>query len=319
MSKKQPDLIEGEDYYINADGLWVFTERYHRRRGYCCGSGCLHCPYGFGKEESKIIRSVDQMGKDISIPFPPKRIISLVPSQTELLFDLDLEEYIVGTTKFCVHPSDKVKRKEKIGGTKKFNLEKINALQPDLIIGNKEENYSEGIQALQQHYPVWMSDIYTLEDACSMIKGIAEITNKVERGEEIAGEILRRFASYEPLPNHASAAYLIWNEPLMVAANETFIHEMLTRFGVTNAFGQLTRYPEVTIQQLIQTKPDFIFLSSEPYPFKEKHIAAFSDSLPNSRVLIVDGEYFSWYGSRLLKAPEYFKELKDLCISIQER
>lgn len=137
-------LVEGEDYYINDQGLWVFTEAYHIKRGYCCGNGCRHCPYGFKKEtgvtSENVIRSNDQMGNELTISFPPKKIVSLVPSQTELLFDLGLHEEICGITKFCIHPEEKTKAIEKIGGTKKFNLEKIIALQPDLIIGNKEEN-----------------------------------------------------------------------------------------------------------------------------------------------------------------------------------
>src|SRR5687767_14062825 len=251
MYKKQQLLIEGKDYYINEQGLYVFTADYHLRRGYCCGSGCLHCPYGFKTENDQdspkpLIHSTDHLGNQFMIPFPPQRIISLVPSQTELLFDLGLDEEICGITKFCVQPAAKTKDREKIGGTKKFKMDKIHALQPDLIIGNKEENYPEGIQSLQQHYPVWMSDILTLSDACSMINGIATITDRVKEGREMTDEILKRFSSYTSLPGNLSAAYFIWNEPFMVAARDTFINEMLSCFGVTNVFAHLSRYPEVS-------------------------------------------------------------------------
>ncbi len=310
-------LVEGEDYYINDQGLWVFTEAYHRKRGYCCGSGCRHCPYGFKKEtgvtSENVIRSNDQMGNELTISFPPNKIISLVPSQTELLFDLGLDQEICGITKFCIHPEEKTKAVEKIGGTKKFNLEKIVALQPDLIIGNKEENYPEGIQALQQECPVWMSDIYTLEDACSMIREVSVITDRAEAGYVMADEITKRFSSYIPMPGNLRVAYFIWRDPYMVAARGTFIDEMLRRFGVTNAFSHLSRYPEVSLETVIEAQPDLIFLSSEPYPFMEKHIGEFQEYLPSTKILIVDGQFFSWFGSRLLEVPGYFNSLKLLC------
>ena len=310
-------LVEGEDYYINDQGLWVFTEAYHIKRGYCCGSGCRHCPYGFRTKSEitsdSMMLSKDQMGNEWTIPFPPKKIISLVPSQTELLFDLGLDNEIIGITKFCIRPEEKTKAIEKIGGTKKFNLEKIMALKPDLIIGNKEENYPEGIQTLQQNCTVWMSDIYTFEDAISMIREVSRITNRVEVGQAMAEEIMKRFNAYKPMQGNLRVAYLIWQDPYMVAARETFIDEMLRRFGLTNAFAHLTRYPVVSLEMMIEAKPDLIFLSSEPFPFKEKHILDFTELLPSSKALIVDGQYFSWYGSRLLETPGYFSSLQLLC------
>jgi len=319
MDKKPPELIEGKDYYINEQGLWVFTAQYHLARGYCCGSGCLHCPYNFRKDKNHpdktndVIQTTDQMGNELSIPFPPKRIVSLVPSQTELLFDLGLENEIVGVTKFCIHPLSKTKSKEKIGGTKKFNIDKIHELQPDLIIGNKEENYHEGIQSLQQHYPVWMSDIHTLSDACSMIREVGRITNRLQEGNDMAQKIIHTFDNYIPLPDQLRTAYFIWREPYMIAASETFIDEMLKRFGVTNIFVHQTRYPEVTSDEVKELDPQLIFLSSEPYPFHDKHVDEFKELFPSAKVIIVDGQYFSWYGSRLLKTPGYFEELKARC------
>ncbi len=314
MHNEPPELVEGKDYYINEQGLWVFTAEYHLARGYCCGSGCLHCPYT-SDSESVSIQSTDQMGNEMSIPFPPKRIISLVPSQTELLFDLGLREEIIGVTKFCVHPASETKTKEKIGGTKKFNIDKIRKLKPDLIIGNKEENYPAGIQSLNEHLPVWMSDIITLSDACSMIREVGRITNRMQTGNEIADEIMRRFDAYVPSENNLRSAYFIWREPYMVAAGGTFIDEMMKKFGVTNVFGHLNRYPEVSLESLVDLKPQLIFLSSEPYPFNEMHVDVFRELFPSAKVIIVDGQYFSWYGSRLLIAPGYFTTLKDSCNS----
>src|SRR6267154_5849608 len=120
----------------------------------------------------------DQLGSSVAFNFPPQRIISLVPSQTELLFDLGLGEQVVGITKFCIHPKDWSTVKTKIGGTKKFQFDTIDALQPDLILGNKEENYEAGIHLLAAKYPVWMSDIASWESAMEMILSLGDLTGK---------------------------------------------------------------------------------------------------------------------------------------------
>ena len=252
----------------------------------------------------------DQLGNKVRIPFPPQRIISLVPSQTELLFDLGLDENIIGLTKFCIHPLEKIKSKTRIGGTKKFNLDLIRGLKPDLIIGNKEENYPEGISALQQEFPVWMSDIITLPDAYTMMNELARITDREEVGMKMVNEIKSRFNSIVPLTKSNRVAYLIWKDPYMAAAPGTFINEMLQVCGLTNVFSDQTRYPEISLEDIIAAKPDLLFLSSEPYPFAEKHVEEFQSHLPNSKVVLVDGEFFSWYGSRLLHAPGYFNSLR---------
>lgn len=258
-----------------------------------------------------LIQSTDQLGNKLQIQFPPQRIVSLVPSQTELLFDLGLDTRIVGVTRFCVHPKDRVAPKPKIGGTKRFDLEKIEALQPDLIIANKEENYIEGIEALQQKYPVWISDIYTLPDAYAMMREIAHITDSDWEGEKLVNEIQSSFAALIQPATATSCAYFIWRKPYMVAASNTFINHMLGVAGFKNVFDNLQRYPEIEPSLLNNLKPDYIFLSSEPYSFSEKHFDEFQSFSPNSKVILVDGEMFSWYGSRLRYAAEYFKELRE--------
>ncbi|KAA9327322.1 ABC transporter substrate-binding protein [Adhaeribacter soli] len=251
----------------------------------------------------------DQLQNSIFLPEKPRRIVSLVPSQTELLFDLGLEEEVVGITKFCIHPAEKVKTKTKIGGTKNFNFEAIDALQPDLIIGNKEENYQEGIEKLAQKYPVWMSDIFTLEDALDMIRKVGELTGMAQNALEIVGKIAARFASLLKPESELTAAYFIWKNPYMVVGNNTFIDDMLQRCGFRNVFENETRYPEISIEMLQKSKPEVILLSSEPYPFKEKHLQEFQEMLPEAKIMIADGEMFSWYGSRLLQAPAYLQKL----------
>jgi ABC-type Fe3+-hydroxamate transport system substrate-binding protein len=258
---------------------------------------------------------IDQMGRSVEIPFPPKRIISLVPSQTELLFELGLEQEMQGITKFCVHPEKYFNEKTKIGGTKNFNFERIDALQPDLIIGNKEENYQEGITALAQKYPVWMSDIVELEDAWEMMRQIGKITQREEQAEKLVNHLEQDFATYDFwlqgfLPQPLKVAYFIWRKPWMVAGSGTFIDKMLKKAGFENVFGDIARYPEVDLEQMKTLKPDWILLSSEPYPFKEeKHFAEIKEIYPKAKIKLIDGELFSWYGSRLRYSTSYFKKL----------
>lgn len=250
----------------------------------------------------------DQLNRTISIYYPPRRIVSLVPSQTELLFDLGLDEQIVGITKFCIHPSWKVKTKTKVGGTKNFWVDIIQDLKPDLIIGNKEENYEEGIRLLEKDFPVWMSDIVTLPDALQMISSVAELTGTEVTASGLVNKIKDSFATIRKVAPK-KVLYLIWKNPWMAAGGDTFINSMLIEIGFTNTLNQ-SRYPVLTDEQLKQLDPEAIFLSSEPYPFKSTHIAELKELLPNSNIQLVDGEMFSWYGSRLLKAAHYFNTLK---------
>jgi len=247
----------------------------------------------------------DQMGRLISLNFPPRRIISLVPSQTELLFDLGLDEEIIGITKFCIHPKDKFKAKIKVGGTKKLDLAKIRTLKPDLIIGNKEENDQAQIEELMLEFPVWMSDITLFEDAIAMIKEIAELCGKAENGLEIVSNIEDGFSQLALDKLHRkSVAYFIWKDPFMLAGKNTFIDEVLAKANLDNVLS-VTRYPVMSLTDLKELKPDLVFLSSEPYPFNNKHVEEIEALFPSSRVIVVDGEVFSWYGSRLRYTPVY--------------
>ncbi len=246
------------------------------------------------------------MGNVLKLELPLKRIISLVPSQTELLYDLGLDKEVVGITKFCVHPLHWLKEKSIIGGTKKFHFETIDRLQPDLIIGNKEENYLEGIELLQKKYPVWMSDIVTLDDALSMITSVSEIIGKQNSGASIVERIRKSFKEINP--GNASVLYLIWRKPWMGAGKGTFINSMLKIIGLENVL-QTERYPELSEEEIKEVNPELILLSSEPYPFREAHIEELKRLVPMAKIILVDGEMFSWYGSRLLKAPDYFKSL----------
>jgi ABC-type Fe3+-hydroxamate transport system substrate-binding protein len=249
----------------------------------------------------------DQLGNHIEFNFPPQRIISLVPSQTELFFDLGLGDRVVGITKFCVHPLEWKKSKTKVGGTKNFNLEKIDELKPDLIIGNKEENEERRIKKLSEKYPVWMSDIIDWKSAMEMIQQVGDLVNEGLKANVLVNEIQKGFSGVEQFRPYRTL-YFIWKEPWMAAGKNTFIGTMLSKIGLLNCVDE-ERYPTFTLQEIKRLSPELILLSSEPYPFKEKHIQDFQMILPKAKIVLVDGEMFSWYGSRLLKAPDYFTSL----------
>jgi ABC-type Fe3+-hydroxamate transport system substrate-binding protein len=253
----------------------------------------------------------DGLGREVQIPSNPKRIISVVPSQTELLYHFGLEEKVIGITKFCIHPKHWFSTKTRIGGTKNLLLEKIKSLQPDLVIANKEENVQEQIEALAQWYPVWVSDVNKLEDALTMIATIGAITGTAEKATSLKTHIAQAFQSLqttalEVLPK---TVYLIWKDPFMTVGGDTFIHNMLQCAGFNNLFVHKSRYPQTSLQEIQAMNCELLFLSSEPYPFRQKHIDELQAHLPHTKIILVDGEMFSWYGSRLQWAPVYFREL----------
>lgn len=256
---------------------------------------------------------VDQLSRNLILDQKPSRIISLVPSQTELLYDLGLDAEVIGITKFCVHPENWLKKKERIGGTKKLNIEKIAALKPDLIIGNKEENEQLQIEELMKLHPVWMSDISNLHQAFDMITRLGTITGKENEAGilKIETEYLFNKLASETNQLNKTCAYFIWNRPYMVAGANTFINDMLKRCGLINVFHNepFLRYPEIDASLLQKLSPQVILLSSEPYPFKEKHVSELQEICPEAKIMIVDGELFSWYGSRLKHAPAYFQQI----------
>lgn len=240
-----------------------------------------------------------------------QRIISVVPSQTELLAYLGADEQVVGITKFCIHPNNWFRAKTRVGGTKNLNINKIHELKPDLILANKEENTKEQIEELQRHYRVYVSDILTWRDAMAMINEVGNLLGRQSQAQMLVNELQQKHDEWftQRLAAPRRAAYLIWRQPYMAAASETFIDEMLQIAGFQNVFAKQKRYPEISIDDLQNACPDYILLSSEPYPFSEIHIAELQTHCPKSRIILVDGELFSWYGSRLLLAFEYFRSL----------
>jgi ABC-type Fe3+-hydroxamate transport system, periplasmic component len=249
----------------------------------------------------------DQTGRTVDISATPSRIVSLVPSQTELLSTLGLDEQVVGITKFCVYPQHWFRTKTRVGGTKTVHPEIIDALQPDLILANKEENVKEQVESLAEKYPVWISDVHDLDSALAMMEQFGFMTGTSEKATRLIIDIKNRFSALPAIHHKIPTAYLIWRNPYMTIGGDTFIHDMLHRCGLQNVFGHLPRYPAVTIEELKACQ--LLLLSSEPYPFKQQHIDELLAQLPGTTILLTDGELFSWYGSRLLHAPAYFAAL----------
>lgn len=250
----------------------------------------------------------DMTGRVVEIPFPPKRIISVVPSQTELLYDLGLDEEVVGITKFCIHPDEWYRNKKRVGGTKSLHIDIISQLQPDLIIANKEENTREQIEELAALFPVWVSDIQTIDQGLQMITEVGTITGTQEKAREICSNIKAGFASLGHTAAKKRVAYFIWRNPWMCAGGDTFISDVITTMGWENVLAGEARYPVIELYELAALQPDTILLSSEPYPFKDKHIDEIRAVLPNADIQLVDGEMFSWYGSRMQKAAVYLRQ-----------
>jgi ABC-type Fe3+-hydroxamate transport system substrate-binding protein len=224
---------------------------------------------------------------------------------------LGLENEVVAITKFCIHPHEWFRTKIHIGGTKRLNLQKIKELGPDLILANKEENNKKEIEELANDFPVWISDVNGLASAYYMIKQVGKIVGRSKKAEEVLVQMQSCFEKYAN-NNTASkprTAYLIWKDPYMTIGGDTFIHQMLEYAGFQNIFFDKTRYPEIKISDLITSQCQVLLLSSEPYPFRQKHIDELQSLLPDTRILLVDGELFSWYGSRMLQAPAYFNKL----------
>jgi ABC-type Fe3+-hydroxamate transport system substrate-binding protein len=255
-------------------------------------------------------RFTDQTGNTISIDRPPERVISLVPSQSEFLWDIGVRDQLAGITKFCVHPAEMFRTVERVGGTKQLDMEKIIRLQPDLIIGNKEENDRGQIETLQSMFNVWISDINSFDDAYDMMISMGKVFGKEMQVSAILDKLKPSIERTKSIFPPKKTAYFMWNDPYMCAAANTFIHHVLQHSGLVNVFGARSRYPIVDAQELQDAAPELCLLSSEPFPFSENHAGEIREILPGSKILLVDGESFSWYGTRLLKLESYLRELE---------
>lgn len=240
----------------------------------------------------------------------PKRVICLVPSLTELLHYLGLENEVVGITKFCIHPEVWFKHKKRVGGTKKIHRNIVESLSPDLIIANKEENTREDLVGWTDVI-VWVTDIKIMNDLFLVIQSMGILFDRKKQANQLIERIHRkqiRFQKASLLTHKPKILYLIWWDPIMTVGGDTFIHHMIEEAGFTNITKDQERYPVLSLERIIKYAPDYIFLSSEPFPFKERHKDILQKELPKTEIHNVDGEMFSWYGSRVCQAFDYFEK-----------
>lgn len=252
--------------------------------------------------------TIDALGRYVAYNFPPKRIISLDPALTETLFYLELDEEVVGRTRFCIHPQGRVEQSINIGGTKDIKIERIHDLKPDLIIAEKEENTKEIVATLEKHYPVYVFEIQTVQDALKMIEELGYVTHREQKALTLKNDIDSAFKQL-PSANHPRVGYMIWKKPYMAVGRDTYINDVLETLGFVNPLADLPeRYPVVTEETLQQAQLNYLFLSSEPYPFRDIHYDEFLSFLPDVEIIPIDGEMF-WYGPRMLQAAAYFSKL----------
>ncbi|MDN4608547.1 ABC transporter substrate-binding protein [Sporosarcina highlanderae] len=250
---------------------------------------------------------VDRVGRRVTYHYPPKRIVSLCPGITDTLFALDLEEKIVGRTRFCIFPKDKAENVPAVAGTKDIKLEAIQAVQPDLIIVEKEENTKEIVDALEKYFPVYVAEVQSVGEAFRMIEEMGNLTDRIEAAAKLVSSIQQQFDSL-PKAHEKRIAYVIWRKPYMVVGKDTYINSLLEKIGFINPFINAEgRYPAVSAEDFQKANLDYVFLASEPFPFKEKHLGEFIDMMPETKPILVDGEMF-WYGPRMLEAAHYFQQ-----------
>ncbi|RMG12940.1 MAG: cobalamin-binding protein [Planctomycetota bacterium] len=264
------------------------------------------------------MRVEDGLGRRVELPAPPRRVVSLVPSLTELLAALGLDEEVVGLTTFCVRPPGWRARKTRVGGTKDVRLARVRSLAPDLVLANKEENQREQVLRIAAERPVYVSDVGSLEAALAMVRAVGVLVGRAARADALAGKIEAGFAALDSRPRRR-VAYLIWRDPLMAVGGDTFISDVLARGGLRNVFAERSRYPTIDLEALRRAAPEQVLLSSEPFPFRERHRQEFVEALPGVSVDLVDGQLFSWYGSRLLETPAALRRLTDAGFSASGR
>jgi ABC-type Fe3+-hydroxamate transport system substrate-binding protein len=240
------------------------------------------------------------------------RIVSLCPSLTELVFDLGRGEALVGRTKFCVHPVGRIERVESVGGTKNPKIARIVELAPDLVLLNEEENRREDAEALAAAgLSLHVSFPRDVGETAEMVRDIGSALERAAVAERIAADIEQRATRVRESARETPPvryAYFIWRNPWMVAGGDTFVTAMLALPGGVNAFrDRPDRYPVVSAEDLAAADPDAVLLSSEPFPFKEKHADELTSmtGLARDRMHFVDGEYLTWHGSRTPDGIDY--------------
>jgi ABC-type Fe3+-hydroxamate transport system substrate-binding protein len=251
----------------------------------------------------------DAFGKSFEMAEPARRIISLIPSITEIFFTLGVEDRVVGVTKFCTEPPEGVAGKPKVGGQKNPRVDAIIDLKPDLVVANVEENRKEHVEALQAAgLNVFVTYPRTVREGIRLIRDLGVLTDASAQSEALAtrcGDALAEVeqATVDRAPVRAFCP--IWRNPYMTINHDTFIHDMLRVCGGENIFHDYPqRYPKVTLTEMAARKPEVILLPDEPFPFGEKHLPDFDPlrevpAVRAGRLHLLDGKILCWYGPRI--------------------
>ncbi len=256
------------------------------------------------------IEVVDAAGRRVRLPVFPSRIIPLVPSITETLFVLGLDERLVGVTRYCTEPPASVAQKPKVGGQKDPDLKTIQSLQPDLVVANMEENRREDIEALAaMGIAVYTTFPRTVAEGIGMIRDLGRVTQTEKKAAVIARSLeeLYREISAEATKRRPLRVFCpIWRRPYMSINRDTYVHDVLRTCGGENIFaGKSERYPQISLEEVADLKPEVILLPDEPYRFLPRHVVDFEpfrDAIParvTGRTHFVDGKMLSWYGPRI--------------------
>jgi len=255
---------------------------------------------------------VDASGVVFSLPASPRRIVSLIPSITEILFALGLGEAVVGCTIYCTEPADGVATKTRIGGEKNPRLELIRELAADLVIANIEENVRQHVETLRGWgIPVFVTYPRTVAGGVELVRQLGQVTGAAAPAVAIATALERQLEALDARGRGRARARVfcpIWRHPYMTINADTYVHDMLAVCGGDNVFaGRPARYPEISLVEVAQARPEVILLPDEPYRFRAAHLADFAPfpeipAVRDGRIHLVDGKLLSWYGPRIERA-----------------
>ena len=257
----------------------------------------------------------DQLKRKITIRYPINKIVSLVPSITQTLYDFGLESKVIGITKFCPQGDEEKYKKICIGGTKNINIDKITQIDPDIILSDQEETPERIVKKISLHMPIWLSRVTNMEYNIEFMYNLNEIlpcTNKIYKH---LMSIEDKIKSIKQIGKNSSFLCLIWKDPYMAAASSTYISSFISNFGFNNSISHLKRYPKISLEEIKTMAPEWIFLPDEPYAFNEENKKTLQKILPKSKVITLIGKHLSWYGSLSYTAIDYFTSLCTNAIS----
>ena len=244
----------------------------------------------------------DVLGRELKFDGPPKRVVSLVPSLTETLFDLGAGDDVAGITDFCIFPPGLAL--PRVGGTKNPRVDEIRVLGPDLVHMNLEENLRRHAEEIERFAPVFVSEPKSVEDVALLIEQLGELHHRRERARELAAEIREQIRA---VPARTfTFACAIWKDPWMWCGGDTYVSRLVEAAGGSNVLGDRERYPNASPEEVLAQRPDVVFLPDEPYLFTEDDAA----SIKGPRVIgPFAGHLFTWHGTRTRHGLRFLREV----------